>query len=179
MRRSHMAACLAVTGMLAVPLSVRAQEQARTLSSVVMVGSRVRLHSSAMPGQIRGLVAALDQNTVTVATDGGVPVKVPLASLISLDASLGRHRKTLKGLAIGTGLGLALGAIWTVDPDDCGDYSENYCTRGDALATNAAGGAAMGAIIGFFIKRDRWSSVTLAPVLPQDGSLGFTAHIRL
>ena len=186
MRRSHRAAYTAVLGLLcALPAAVCAQEQSKSaLSSVVMVGSRVRLHSSAVQGQIRGLVVALDQSTMTVATDGGVPMKVPVTAVTSLEASLGKYRKTLKGLVIGTGSGLALGAILPVDPDDCGVYSEyNSCSRGEALLSSTMGGAMVGAMVGFFIKRDRWSTVSLSPVLPQgqngERSLGFTARLRL
>jgi hypothetical protein len=128
---------------------------------LVDVGSRVRLRSNALAGQPRGLVVALDDNLLTLATDGGVPLKIPVSSVTSMDTSLGRKRRTLEGLALGVVSGALLGLSFKVDPGNCGEYSLNSCSRGEAVAEGAMGFGLIGAGVGALIKSDRWSAVRL------------------
>jgi hypothetical protein len=139
-----------------------AQPAGPALGSVLSVGSRVRLKSDAIGGEHRGLVVSLDEGALTLASDGGgVPLKLPLASITAADASLGRKRHTLQGAAVGAAVGLALGLGYSVNPDDCGVNSENFCSRGEALAGGSLGGAGLGALVGALIKTDRWAPITL------------------
>lgn len=138
-----------------------AQETTPAPLPLVDVGSRVRLRSNALAGQPRGLVVAIDEHVVTLATDGGVPLKIPVGSVTSVDTSLGRKRRTLEGLALGVVGGALLGLGFKVDPDNCGEYSLNSCSRGEAVAEGAMGFGLIGAGLGALIKTDRWSAVTL------------------
>jgi endonuclease YncB( thermonuclease family) len=146
-----------------------AQEAGRTsVASVVAVGSRVRLRSSAVQGRPTGVVAALDGDTLTMATDyGALPVKIPLASISTLETSLGRKRNALQGLAIGLASGALLGLILPVDPDDCGPDSTNLCSRGEAVSGTSLALGLIGAGWGALVKSDRWRVVTLNPARPQ------------
>jgi hypothetical protein len=173
----------------ALAVTASAQEQGQDITSprlVLAIGSRVRITSTAVQGRPKGLVVALDEGVVTLATDGGLPVKVPLASITALETSLGRKRNWLKGAAIGALGGLVVGLAAPVDSNDllCGSssYSANFCSRGEAVATSSLGGAALGAGIGALIKSDRWGSVTLAVARPQgrltQSAFGLAATIR-
>lgn len=91
-----------------------AQEQTKEpLTSVLVVGSRVRLVSTAVQARPQGLVVALDEGTLTLATDAGTPLKLPTTSITALETSLGRKRNTLKGLGIGVATGLLLGLAFS------------------------------------------------------------------
>ena len=139
-----------------------AQEQTKApLTSILVVGSRVRLVSTAVQARPQGLVVALDESTLTLATDAGTPLKLPTSSITALETSLGRKRNTLKGLGIGVVSGLLLGLAFSVDPNDCGYYSSHFCSRGEAVAGGALGFAALGAGVGALVKSDRWSPVLL------------------
>lgn len=138
---------------------VHADDIAPVGSGGFMVGSRVRLTA---PGilerhRLQGVVVAMDESAMTLAADSGVPVVVPRAAITSLDVSAGRKRRTLKGAVLGAaGTGLFLAVAAPVDPNDCGAESPNFCSHGQALAIGAAGGAVWGALIGSFLKTDRW-----------------------
>jgi hypothetical protein len=158
----------------AIAVTASAQGQGPDITSgrlVLAIGSRVRITSTALQGRPKGLVVALDESVVTLATDGGLPVKIPLASITALETSLGRKRNWLKGAAIGAVGGLIVGLAAPVDPNDllCGSssYSTNFCSRGEAVATSSLGGAVLGAGIGALIRSDRWSAVTLTVARPQ------------
>lgn len=158
-----------IAGVLSIlAVTTSAQESHKTsVASVLAVGGRVRLRSTAVQGRPQGLVVALDEAVLTLATDGGVPVKIPLTSITALETSLGRKRNTLKGLGIGAVSGLLLGLALPVDPNNCGYYSSNACSRGEAVSAGAVGFGLVGAGIGALIKNDRWSPVTLNVARPQ------------
>src|SRR6185436_5978071 len=139
-----------IAGVLSMlPVVASAQEPAPTSpASLLAVGSRVRLVSTAMQARPHGLVVALDDRVVTLATDDGLPVRVPLASITALETSLGRKRNTLKGLGIGAAAGLLFGLAFPVDPNTCGYYSDNFCSRGEAVSGGALAFGALGASVG-------------------------------
>ena len=84
-----------------------------------------------------------------------------MASITSLEVSLGRKRNTIRGLVIGAASGVLIGVIAPVDPNNCGYYSDNFCSREKALLGGVVGGGGLGAGIGALIKSDRWSRVTV------------------
>ena len=171
---------LALLSVLAA--SASAQEQSNPLSgSPVVVGSRVRLRSTAVQGRPRGLVVALDDTSLTLSTDGGLPLKVGLASITSLDASLGRKRNALKGLAAGALAGVLIGLSFAVDPNNCGPESTNLCSRGEGLVGGSIVFGGIGAGVGALIKSDRWAPVTLSatPQVDRRGrGLGLAIALR-
>jgi hypothetical protein len=129
----------------------------------VMVGSRVRISAPSLVkgDHIQGVIAAIDGDSATVSTESGVPVVVAREAVGSFEVSIGRKRNTLKGAAIGAVVGAALGFAMHVDPQNCGMNSPNACSRGEAIGIGTLGGAAWGAIIGAFVKSDRWVHVPL------------------
>jgi hypothetical protein len=133
--------------------------------TLVAVGSKVRLHSTQVGGQLRGIVAAVDQKQLTLAREHGAPAIVPLNTLTSLDRVVGRKRKTLKGLAIGTGIGVLLGLVIPEDSEDplCKVDGSNLCSRGEAMAIGMISGALWGTGIGALVKGDVWAPVALKP----------------
>ena len=156
----------AVLSALAATASAQGPDNT-SLSSVLAVGSRVRITSAAL-ARTKGLVAGLDESAVTLATDAGV-IKMPLTSITALDVSLSRKRNWLKGAAIGLGVGLIIGLTTPVDPNNCvfSSNSTNECSRGAALGSGLLGGGLLGAGIGALITTDRWSAVTLSVARPQ------------
>jgi hypothetical protein len=160
----------------------RAQDtDAGRLDSLIAVGGRVRVTSMAIKGRPEGIVAALDERTLTlVAFEGGLPLKVPLDSITALETSLGRKRNTGKGVAIGIASGLLLGLFLPVDASNCGYYSDNFCSRGEAVTGGLAGGALLGAGIGALVKSDRWGTVRLGRATQTRGEprAGFAVAIR-
>ena len=132
---------------------------------LVAVGSKVRLHSTQIGGQLRGIVAAVDEKQLTLAREGGAPAIVPLNTLTSIERVVGRKRKTLKGLAIGTAIGVLVGLVIPEDSEDplCEIDGNSLCSRGEAIAIGMVSGALWGTGIGVLIKGDVWAPVTLTP----------------
>ena len=152
---------------------------------LVAVGSKVRLHSTQVGGQLRGIVAALDEKQLTLAREDGAPAIVPLNTLTSLDRVVGRKRKWLKGLAIGAGIGVLLGFVVPEDAEDplCEHDGNNLCSRGEAMAIGMFSGALWGTGIGALFKGDVWAPVTLKPqqsaVASGHRKSGFALAFRL
>lgn len=172
---------LAAMSILAITLTASAQEQSNPLSgSPVVVGSRVRIRSTALQGRPRGLVVAMDDTSLTLSTDGGLPLKLGLASITSLDTSLARKRNTLKGLAAGALAGLIVGSRVAVDPNNCGPQSTNFCSRGEGITGFSIVFGGLGAGVGALIKSDRWAPVTLsATPRAQHGKTGLGLEVAL
>ena len=146
-----------------MPIQAVGQEQGSpTPASVLAVGTRVRLRSSAIQGQMRGVVASLDDKALTLTGDGDRPVVIPLDSITALDASRGRRRNALQGLAIGAVSGALLGLTFKVDSQNCYD-SDNFCSRGEAVGAGSFFFGVLGAGIGALVKSDRWGAVVLTP----------------
>jgi hypothetical protein len=138
-------------------------------------GAKVRLGSRAMPG---GLV----QGRVTSSTDealglmiasddspfGGGQLVVPRESVTSLQVSLGYKRYTLVGALFGAIAGAAGGAAATVDTATCDSWSsDTYCSRAEAIAVSAGAGALLGALVGHFVKTERWQNVSVEVLAPR------------
>lgn len=141
-----------------------AEEPGRSpLASVLTEGGRVRLRSTAVEGRPFGRVVALDESALTLATEEGQRLKIPLASIVALDASLGRKRNGLRGLAIGAAVGALLSLSFEVDPNDCGEDAPNFCSRRDATAAGTLVFGGLGAGVGALIKNERWGRVSLNP----------------
>ena len=155
---------------LVAPVAGSAQDQGGApLGTVLAVGTQVRLRSSAIVGRPRGIVASVDDMAVTLTADGGRPVTIPLASITALEASLGRRRNALQGLVIGAVSGALLGLAFDVDSNDCGDQSDNFCSRGEAVGAGSFTFALLGTGIGALIKSERWGRITFTPERPRVG----------
>jgi hypothetical protein len=158
-----------VLGFAAAPTaSAQDQSPAANIASTVTVGTRVRLVSSAIAGQPRGLVTAIDDSSLTLAGDTG-PVKVPLSSITKLEASLGKRRNTLRGLAFGAASGMLISFLYPVDSELCSGYNDYFCSRGQALGFGAVTFGLIGTAIGALTKTERWGAVSLNTAPPGSG----------
>jgi hypothetical protein len=142
-------------------------------ASVLTVGSRIRVVSTAVSARLEGAVVAVDETQLTLAPDGGTPLKLPLQSVTRMEVSLGRKRNPLWGMLIGGLAFAALGAAAPVDPNDCGENSDNLCSRGEAIGGLALVGAGLGAGVGALIKTERWAPIAVGG--PRVGRRGTRA----
>jgi hypothetical protein len=78
-------------------------------------GMRVRLWlSSPTTDSVIGAVKASGRDTVTVALAGGTPQRIPLASVLRIEASRGRSSRWLDGTIAGAAVGAAVGIGYAV-----------------------------------------------------------------
>ena len=137
--------------------TARAQEgTASSAGHSLAAGSRVRLLVGPEPVELQGVVLNVDDKNLTLAPDARVPVKVRLDAIERLEVSVGRKRNALRGLVIGgVSMGL-LGLTFSVDPEDCGSDSANFCSRAEAVGAGALTGALLGSVIGGLIQTEQW-----------------------
>jgi hypothetical protein len=164
---------LIVVGILAAPGGLaEAQALAEPELLTLPVGSGVRLQTGAAPGHwTRGVLLHADSTSIAMIPEGapvlgGNQLQLPSASVSRFELKVGSKRHWLAGLAIGGALGLVWGATASVDPNDCGSDSVNFCSRGEALfgMTFVLGG--MGSGIGALVKTDRWTPVAIDALAP-------------
>lgn len=128
---------------------------------MLTVGTRVRVLSTTVHARIRGVVVAVDETVITLAPEGGLPLKLPLRSITEMDVSLGTKRNALWGLAIGVLSGIAFGLVLPVDPENCGPETTNFCARSHAIAGGTLLPGPLGIGIGALIKSDRWAPISV------------------
>ena len=158
--RSGYAMLLAST--LLVPAEARSQELPE--ASAVTVGSKVRILAPTMlKGELEGMVLEMDDNSLLVGSDEGSPMRLSREAITRLEVRTGRHRRTLKGMIIGAGIGVvAVASLGLASALYHGDGDGSDAKSWAALfGRTALGGAAWGAGIGTLIKSDRWSPVPL------------------
>ncbi len=176
MQRARIASC--VPALLTFATLAAAQEPSSSpVASVLTTGSRIRVLSTAFPSRLQGAVVEVDDKQVTLNPDGGSPLKVPLQSVMRMEVSLGRRRNALKGMLIGALSFGALGLTAPVDPNDCGEGTDNLCSHGEGLAAGALVGAGLGARIGALIKSERWGPIAIGTPASRIGRRGTRAHL--
>jgi hypothetical protein len=163
------------SGVLVV-LAIGAQVHAGE-SVVVKVGSRVRVTSTSTASVSIGTVAAFEAGALMLRRAGDdSTLRIPIADLRSLQVSSGRRSQAGRGAMIGTAIGAMPGVLLTF-----GDYSEDVHGDGPSpvavAAMGAAGGAIVGAAIGWAVKTERWvpaelQKATIA-VVPVRGGVVF------
>ena len=142
--------------MLLLALAALARGVAAQDTLKVEPGERVRLTLSSSGSAVVGVLVAQDRDSLRVRPrPDAPPVAFPRAGVAGVDASLGRHGHAgtgaLVGLVAGGAAGAALGS-------SCG---------GDFLCPGAGGGALLlggtgllfGALVGVFVRSERWESV--------------------
>jgi hypothetical protein len=154
-------------------------------------GVRVRLSVASSRDRLQGTVQALDQATLSVISDDHQLVKVPRDSITRLETGWGRRGNARRGLAIGAVFGAGLGLLicaadesdWGLDPHR--DYGSSCHGGGEWVALPLVSGAAyggIGALIGHFIKSDRWVEVPMERVRvslgPSARGLGVAISLR-
>lgn len=159
-----------------VPATAGAQEGTGE-ESPVLVGSKVRLRAGSLPQGIQGTIVEMDDRTLIVSQDQRA-VRVSRADITRLEISNGRRRQARKGALIGAIAGAGTFAALSRETY-CAEYYDDgeACPgRAEMVATGVLGGAAWGALIGHFVKTERWTLVSepgaqvrLAPSFSKGG----------
>lgn len=155
-------------------------------------GVRVRLAVTSSRDLLKGTVQALDADILSVISNDHQLVKVPRASITRLETGWGRKGNARKGLIIGGLIGVGGGLLVCGTDDDSffeglNDDPTNLstCDGGEWVAlpllTSAVYGG-LGALIGHFIKSDRWVELPLDKVRvsvgPARRGLGLSLSVR-
>jgi hypothetical protein len=134
-------------------------------------GVRVRIAVATARDRLKGTVQALDDRFLSVISDDHQLVQVPRSSITALETGWGRRGNARKGLWIGAIVGASGGllacAASTDEEDWPFDGGDGVCNDGDWVAVPAVAAAVyggIGALIGHFIKTDRWMQVPLDKV---------------
>ena len=152
------------------------------LKSLLLPGSRVRLVSSAVGARLHGTVIVVDDKELTLMGDGQPAMRVPLGSISEMDVRVSGRRHWRRGLVIGAASGLLMGFSDDAAPvnrNNCGRYSDNFCSRGEAVAGMTGAGALMGAGIGALFKADQWAPVRIGRPTVGSDRRGFAVTVAL
>lgn len=145
-----------------LPGPLRAQDAEDTHG--LAPGDRIRFAAPpAFPDMVTARVTSLEDGLLVVyrRRSLGGPASVQFSDLSQLEVVAERKPRTLSGLAIGAGIGLALGGLlaWAY----C-DGADTSCEAGDAALVTvvvAAPLAAIGAVIGSLSPRIVWEEIPL------------------
>ena len=127
-------------------------------------GTPIRIQTTARPHRwVTGRAAGITGDSVVVVRDKhSDTLRYARTELRRMDVSVGQRSDAGPMAAKGAGmfglLGLALGLGCASD--------DNFCDSGDVVAVTAigaAGGAALGAVIGSFSHHEKWEAVKLGP----------------
>ncbi len=128
-------------------------------------GVRVRVLSAVRGEGADGVFIRADESRITLALPAGDRYSWPGEITLQVEPTTrvqlyqGKRRHVLLGTAIGAVALGVLGASFTVDPGTCHDpNSTTFCSRGEAVGGGALVGAGIGAVVGYFLKTDRWSA---------------------
>jgi hypothetical protein len=133
-------------------------------------GARVRITAAGQKPRIAVVVARSADTLVVRWPEYTNAVALPFAEISRLELSTGRHRKVLKGAAVGTLSAGAVGAILgAVSYTPCESTEFLGCLMAPASATESAvvggvAGGVLGLIVGTLVglpKRDDWHQVSL------------------
>ena len=167
--------------------------QAATPERAVGPGARVRITQAGQKPRIAVVVASSADTLRVRWPEYTNAVALPFAEISRLDVSTGRHRKILKGAAVGTLSAGAVGAILgAVSYSPCESTEFLGCLMAPASATESAvlggvAGGVLGLIVGTLVglpKRDDWHQVPLdAPrvavaVTPRGSGTGVGLSLR-
>jgi hypothetical protein len=149
-------------------------------------GSSTTVQETRFKGQLERV--SHDSVWIRVGANGPL-MSIERGSIHRLEISDGRRRNPGKGALWGAGVGLGLGVLAAVTLDDCtvgsGRYWFDLCDGDEdvLILGSLAAGAAWGALIGSFIKSERWVEVPPASLtLRRNGqgvSLGVEVRLRL
>ena len=168
---SRPVSCLVAALVLGPVATAAAQDAPATLARYQ--GAQARFVWTTEPGAVkRGTLLRGDGTSITFAVPGEGEVTLPTASVGRLDVYAGRKRHTWQGLVAGAAAGVALGFTNKVDRVRCKDSYTTACSRGEALATYGGAGALAGALVGTFVRSDRWTAVPLASLRTPAASAG-------
>jgi hypothetical protein len=168
---------LMIISLIVAPLATIASQQ----SPPVKAGDRVRITAPSVSGSpFVGAFVAIEADSLVV-HDSVDTWRLSLASVEQVDLSRGRQSHTLLGAGIGflVGGGVAVALLYTGGSTSLCDQSANQdaMNSGECIGLSALGGVAgagLGAIIGGFIRTERWQGIPLkrlrVSLRPQAGS---------
>ena len=144
--------------------------QATTLAAVVQPGARVRITYAGQKPRTAVVVAHSADTLLVRWPEYANAVAVPFAEISRLDVSTGRHRRLLKGAALGTlsagTVGAVLGAA-TYSPCESTEFLGCLMAPTSASESAVIGGVVggvLGLIVGTLVglpSRDEWQQVSL------------------
>jgi hypothetical protein len=155
---------------LLVSLPGVALSQTRAPAGSLTPGARVRIAQAGEKPRV-GIVVARTADTLLVKwPEFASSAAVPFADISRLDVSTGRHRRVLKGMALGTvGVG-TIGAIaGAISYQPCQSTEFLGClfapaSRSDAAAFGGVVGGALGLVVGSLVglqRHESWKRVSL------------------
>lgn len=175
-------------------------QRARCQDAFVEAGTRIRVRtadqaalagstapaSARLVGHLEG--TSVDSLWIRVGSPDGPLVSLDRADVRELQIGGGRKRNPGTGALLGAGAGLGLGVLAAATLDDCWLGTSRFwfdLCEGDEdvlILGSIVAGAAWGALIGWFIKTERWVDVPPAALtLEPDGGgvrLGFEVRLR-
>ncbi len=177
---------LVLVGSLAVGPVAYAQQPPPASPLSAYKGREARVASTLSGGATaRGILLDLDATSVTVLFPEGREQKIPIESITHMELALGKKRHVWQGALVGAiAIGLGGGLTEDINPQTC-SAENNPCSRGEAVAIDAAAGALIGALVGALIKTTRWSPVAVealrpphTPVAQSRGGLSLQFTVR-
>ena len=160
---------LALLCLLALPIELASQS-----AVAVPPGSRVRvsLEEGVPPAankRVVGTLVSMSAESVVVQSAADDPQSFPAASVTALEVSMGRRSRVLQGALIGALILAPISAVQGYNQTSRCDRTavRHGCIEPGTMAvTEFAGGGALGAgagaLIGAFIRTDRWLPVSPA-----------------
>ena len=145
-------------------------------------GDKVRVTApEQLTAKTRGIITGISRDSLQFMRHDSV-LHVSLSSIQKLEVSTGIKRSAGRGALIGAGsFGLTLGFIMMATDKTCSSddlWCMDLFSRSDSFKLGFVSGALLGgvsgAIIGHFIKRDRWEKINLEPLTlasHPDGSI--------
>ncbi len=152
--RSVLVTAVALLSMVTVPVSCA---EAQLTNLVPGVRTRIRAPGT-VSGRLTGTLMTRTSDSLSIATEQGVPLQLPLSALTSVEVSRGksRSRGAMKGALWGGGIGLLVSLL----PDPSNTSEENCTTdcfsRGEFVAYAVISTALTGAVIGAIIQSESW-----------------------
>ena len=131
----------------------------------LLPGSRLRITASSLNGPIRGTLASLGDDSLTLQTRGGAdPLVIERSRITRLEVSAGRRSRG-RGAAIGAAAGLGIGLLFTgvvAANESCEGYNAEDCglATGISLILLTPVLTVSGAVIGVALPpSERWLRV--------------------
>jgi hypothetical protein len=149
-------------------------------------GSRVRIRTSEGRGSIRGTLASLDDQRLTLEEKpGAAPRVIDRSQIARLELSAGRRTRG-HGAALGAAIGLGAGLLFTgvvAARESCEGYGAEDCGLATAVSLIVFTPAltATGALVGVALPpSERWVTVPSTPAVRQSGPspLGLRLTLR-
>jgi hypothetical protein len=110
---------------------------------------------------------------VSVTSQHGQPEAVPFERIATLERYRGMKSHTLQGLAVGLGVGAI--ASFAVSSESCGEEDLWSCF-GEGMIFLGVPAVALGALVGFGTRTERWEKV---PTHPGPVHIGFLPGSRI